>query len=81
MSVYLIKTTEQYRCDSQAEATQLINEAKENDQYTVAKTTCEVKTKKEKGEIADEWMRVTITKEFTSEKEPLEQITVLYEGE
>ena len=81
MSVYLIKTTEQYRCDSQAEATQLINEAKANGQYTVAKTTCEVKTKKEKGEIADEWMRVTITKEFTSEKEPLEQITVLYEGE
>ena len=30
MSVYLIKTTEQYRCDSQAEATRLINEAKEN---------------------------------------------------
>lgn len=81
MSVYLIKTTEQYRCDSQAEATKLINEAKENDQYTVAKTTCEVKTKKEKGEIADEWMRVTITKEFTSEKDPVEQITVLYEGE
>lgn len=81
MSVYLIKTTEQYRCDSQAEATQLINEAKENSQYTVAKTTCEVKTKKEKGEIADEWMRVTITKEFNTEKDPLEQITILYEGE
>lgn len=81
MSVYLIKTTEQYRCDSQEEATKLINEAKANSQYTVAKTTCEVKTKKEKGEIADEWMRVTITKEFNTEKDPLEQITILYEGE
>ena len=81
MSVYLIKTTEQYRCDSQAEATKLINEAKENTQYIVSKTTCEVKTKKEKGEIADEWRRVTITKEFNPEKDPLEQITILYEGE
>ena len=81
MSVYLIKTTEQYRCDTQAEALQLINEAKENGQYTVVKTTNEIKTKKVKGEIEDEWRRVTITKEFTSEKEPIEQVYISYEGE
>ena len=78
MSRYLIKVTEQYRCDTEAEAEALINEAKENNQYTVIKTSSEMKTTKAKGEIVDEWRRVLITKEFTSEKEPTEQITVVY---
>lgn len=71
MSVYLIKVTEQYRCDSEAEATKIINEAKQNGQYTVIKTSSEIKNTKAKGEIVDEWRRVLITKEFTNEKEPM----------
>ena len=78
MSCYLIKVTEQYRCDTEAEAEVLINEAKENGQYTVVKSSSEIKTTKSKGEVIDEWRRVLITKEFTSEKEPTEQITVVY---
>lgn len=79
MSRYLIKVTEQYRCDTEAEAEALINEAKENKQYTVIKTSSEMKTTKAKGEVVDEWRRVLITKEFTSEKEPSEQIIISYE--
>lgn len=79
MSRYLIKVTEQYRCDTEAEAEALINEAKENKQYTVIKTSSEMKTTKAKGEVVDEWRRVLITKEFTSEKEPSEQIVISYE--
>lgn len=79
MSRYLIKVTEQYRCDTEAEAEALINEAKENNQYTVIKTSSEMKTTKAKGEVVDEWRRVLITKEFTSEKEPSEQIVISYE--
>lgn len=79
MSRYLIKVTEQYRCDTEAEAEALINEAKENNQYTVIKTSSEMKTTKAKGEVVDEWRRVLITKEFTSEKEPSEQIIISYE--
>lgn len=79
MSRYLIKVTEQYRCDTEAEAVNLINEAKQNGQYTVTKSSSEIKTQKQKGEIVDEWRRVLITKEFTSEKEPAEQISVSYE--
>ena len=79
MSRYLIKVTEQYRCDTEAEAEALINEAKENNQYTVIKTSSEMKTAKAKGEVVDEWRRVLITKEFTSEKEPSEQIIISYE--
>ena len=70
MSSYLIKVTEQYRCDTEAEARHLIEEAKQNKQYTVIKSSSEIKTLKQKGEIVDEWRRVMITKEFCSEKEP-----------
>ena len=78
MSTYLIKATEQYRCDTEAEAKELIEEAKQSHQYTVVKSSSEIKTLKQKGEIVDEWRRVTITKEFTSEKEPIDQILPRY---
>lgn len=82
MSSYLIKVTEQYRCDTEAEARNLIEDAKQNHQYTVTKSSSEIKNLKQKGEIVDEWRRVVITKEFTSEKEPAEQVTPIYtEGE
>lgn len=67
---YLIKTTEVYRCESEKEANELIQKAKQSTTYTVTKHSSEIKTLKAKGEIVDEWRRVTITKEFTSEKEP-----------
>lgn len=70
MSSYLIKATEQYRCDTEAEARLLIENAKRSGQYTVIKSSSEIKTLKQKGEIIDEWRRVIITKEFCSEKEP-----------
>ena len=70
MSSYLIKVTEQYRCDSEAEAVSLIEEAKKSGQYTVTKSSSEIKTVKQKGEVVDEYRRVLITKEFTSEREP-----------
>ena len=78
MSNYLIKTTEVYRCDTEEEAKNLIEEAKRNNRYTVTKNSSEIKTLKQKGEVVDEWRRVTITKEFTSEKEPYEQIYISY---
>lgn len=81
MSRYLIKVTEQYRCDSEAEANQLINEAKESHEYTVIKSSNEIKTLKQKGEIVDEWRRVLITKEFNVEKEPESYIMPKYTEE
>lgn len=81
MSSYLIKVTEQYRCDTEQEAKTLIDEAKQNHQYTVIKSSNEIKTLKQKGEIVDEWRRVIITKEFTSEKEPDSTIMPNYEEE
>ena len=68
MSSYLVKVTEQYRCDSENEAISLIEEAKKSDQYTVIKSSDEIKNVKQKGEIVDEFHRVIITKEFNEEK-------------
>ena len=73
MSTYLIKVTEQYRCDSEAEADTLIKEAKQDSRYTVIKSSNEIKVTK-----TDEWRRVIITKEFTSEKEPDAQVKPEY---
>ena len=70
MSCYLIKVTEQYRCDTESEAKNLIENAKNSQQYMVAKSSSEVKTIKQKGEIVDEYRRVIIVKEFTKEREP-----------
>ena len=80
MSQFLIKTTEVYRCDTEQEANALIKEAKESNLYTVSKTSSEIKTLKQKGEIIDEWRRVTITKVFNEEKEPCGNIYVSYDN-
>lgn len=78
---YLIKTTEMYRCATEKEANELIQKAKQSTTYTVSKHSSEIKTLKVKGEIADEWRRVTITKVFTSEKEPEGDLMPYYSEE
>lgn len=78
MANYLIKTTEVYRCDTEKEANNFITEAKKSKIYTVTKSTIENKQTKQKGEIVDEWKRVTLTKEFNSEKDPYEVFNELY---
>ena len=76
---FLLKTVETYRVDTEAEATQLIEEAKKK--FTVSKAVSEVRTRKAKGEVVESWIRVTITKEFTEEKEPDDVVSVTYKSE
>ena len=76
---YLIKTTEVYRVETEEQAKNFIEEQKQNDAYEVVKYSSERKDRKVKGEIAEEWMRVTIVKSFTDEKDPIDQVTVKYE--
>ena len=76
---YLIKTTEVYRVETEEQAKNFIEEQKQNDAYEVVKYSSERKDRKVKGEIAEEWMRVTIIKQFDSEKEPCGSIKVTYE--
>ena len=73
---YLIETTEVYRCDSENEAKQLIEDAKRTS--TLKKYNCVSKERKQKGEIVDEWYRLTLTKVWDSEKEPCGSTSVSY---
>ena len=79
MSKYLIQTTEVYRVDSEPEVENLIAEAKEDSTFDVIKYNCEHKERKQKGDIIDDYYKVSIVKGFTSEKEPETQVIISYE--
>ena len=76
---YLIQTTEVYRADTDGEAAALIAEAKSAREYALAKYSSEKKEVKEKGEIIDEFFKVTLTKVFADIKDPCESVSVTYE--
>ena len=68
---YLIQTVETYRVDSEENAAALIEEAKQDRNFVLTKYSSEHKERKAKSEIVDAWYRVTLTKFFTDEKEPV----------
>lgn len=68
--MYLTKVTEQWRIDTQSEVDAFIEEQKASKLFEVGKYTAEKKEIKQKGEVVDEYFRVTIVKEFNKEKEP-----------
>ena len=78
MSKFLISTTEVYRVADDIEAEGLVAEAKTSSKYELKKYNCEKKVRKSKGEIEDEWVKVTLTKVFTDEKEPDGQYNISY---
>ena len=78
MAKYLITVTETYRVDTEEEAARLIEEAKDNNTYTLSKYSSVHKERKQKGEIIDEYEKVTLTKVFNDEKEPYSNIMVNY---
>ena len=81
MSKYLVSTTETYRVDTESEATQAIEEAKQDNSYILGKYTNEHKERKSKGEIVDEYWKLTLTKIFNDIKEADTPVTVSYEVE
>ena len=78
---YLIQTVETYRADTEAEAKGVIEEAKAAGEYTLTKYASEKKDVKAKGEIVDEYYKVTLTKVFTDIKTPEVTANVIYEVE
>ena len=81
MSKYLISTTETYRVDTENEATKAIEEAKQDGSYVLGKYTSEHKERKSKGEVIDEYWKLTLTKIFNDIKEANTPVTVSYEVE
>ena len=81
MSKYLVSTTETYRVDTENEATKAIEEAKQDGSYVLGKYTSEHKERKSKGEVIDEYWKLTLTKIFNDIKEADTLVTVSYEVE
>lgn len=81
MSVRLIKTTEQYRCDTESEAKKFIEEQRQSGQYEMGKYSSEIRQAKMKGEVVDEWYRVVMTKKFDDEKDPIGSINHVSYGD
>ena len=81
MSKYLVSTTETYRVDTEIEATKAIEEAKQDGSYVLGKYTSEHKERKSKGEVIDEYWKLTLTKLFNDIKEPDSIVNVNYEVE
>ena len=81
MSKYLVSTIETYRVDTENEATKVIEEAKQDGSYTLGKYTNEHKERKSKGEVIDEYWKLTLTKLFNDIKEPDSIVDVNYEVE
>lgn len=77
--IYLISTTETYRVDTEAEAKELIESAKQDTHSTLTKYTSEHKERKAKGEVIDEFFKVQLVRAFTDIKEPENQMAVYYE--
>lgn len=78
MSAYLIKTVETYRVANEKEANDMIKKAQESKDFDLKKYNSEYRSQKSKGEIVDEWYRVTLTKEFNDEKEPGVLVSIDY---
>lgn len=79
MSKYLIQTTEVYRADNEIEAQEIIGAAKAAAEYTLTKYSSEKKEVKAKGEVIDEFYKITLAKTFTDIKDPEVQADVIYE--
>ena len=81
MSKYLVSATETYRVDTENEAAKAIEEAKQDGSYVLGKYTSEHKERKSKGEVIDEYWKLTLTKLFNDIKEPDSIVNVNYEVE
>ena len=81
MSKYLVSTVETYRVDTEAEATKAIEEAKNDSSYVLGKYTSEHKERKSKGEVVDEYWKLSLTKLFNDIKEADTIVNINYEVE
>ena len=76
---YLTQVVETYRVDKEEQVLEMIEEAKQDNRFTLTKHTSQYKERKQKGEVIDAWYKVTLTKVFTDEKEPEANVTIVYE--
>lgn len=76
---YLIYTTEVYRVDNMEAVEALRAEVEADGRYAVNSFSYKAKSKKEKGEVVEEWYQVSVKKIFNDEKDPYSDVNVHYE--
>lgn len=80
MSKYLVSTVETYRVDSEGEVEIMLEQAKNASEFELIKYTSEKKeTKAKKGEVAEEYYKVSLHKAFNDIKDPYHDVDVIYE--
>lgn len=78
MSKFLVSTCEVYRVDNEKEVEKVIEDAKEEKGFSLAKYTSEYKERKLKGEVVDQYYKLTLVKNFNDIKEPTTIVDVNY---
>lgn len=76
--IYLTKTTSEFVADTEEEANQLIQEAKENNMFVLKKYQSVYKEVKSKGEVIDEYYLVTLVAQFNDPKAPDSDIEMVF---
>lgn len=72
---YLITQTDVYRCDNEREAEEFLKLLKSDYSFEVVSSKMEKRELKSKGEVIDEWIRLTVKKKVNDEKEPYTPFT------
>lgn len=78
---YLVSQTDVYRVDTVAEVEQLHQELKNSNEFTLEAFSYKTKVKKAQGDIVDEWQLVSAKKVFNDEKDPMNEVNIIYEVE
>ena len=76
---YLTQVVETYRVDSEDQVLEMIEEAKQDNRFTLVKHASQYKERKAKGEVIDAWYKLTFTKGFCDERDPEVTATINYE--
>ena len=79
MSKYLTTVVETYRVDTESEVEIMLEKAKNASEFTLVKYSSEKKEVKAKGEIVDEYFKLSLHKAFNDIKDPCSEINILYE--
>lgn len=75
---YLLNVTETYRVPSEPAAVAIIEQAKSCPDYNLVKYSTVRKEIKSKGEVVDDYYKVSLTKKFNEEKEPESNYSITY---
>lgn len=78
---YLINQTDVYRCDSEKEAEAFLKQLKNDYSFEITSSTMSKKELKQKGEVVDDWIRLTVKKKYNEEKEPYTPLRMYSESD